>query len=170
MIEKIVLPSTQGKLVTGRRITVSSQFDADVNIIWQKIQDIKTLQTICSPLARFVPCGDAAQVWEQGRTLRFKLWVNGIVPLGVHTIHIRELNETTHEIHSEESNRYVPIWRHIIEMESREANPTRYTDIVDTWAGPLTPLVAWWAERFYKHRQRRWQTLLRAALSVQKFD
>ena len=31
-----------------------------------------------------------------------------------------------------------------------------YTDEIDIYAGCLTKLVAWWAIRFYKHRQKNW--------------
>ena len=160
MIEKITLMRADGRQVAGRRITVGSDFRADIDTVWRKIQNFETLQRICAPMARFVPCGETSPVWEQGRTMKFRLWLHGFIPVGVHTIHIERLDGASHEIQSHESNRFVPIWDHFIEMEERGAGTTHYVDVVDLYASCLTPLVAWWSEKLYTHRQRKWQTII----------
>ena len=38
---------------------------------------------------------------------------------------------------------------------------TRYSDRIEIDAGPLTPLVAGYAQLFYRYRQRRWRRLAR---------
>ena len=37
-----------------------------------------------------------------------------------------------------------------IKMEEVSQNATKYTDIVDLYAGWLTPLAAWWTLKFYR--------------------
>jgi hypothetical protein len=58
------------------------------------------------------------------------------------------------------TGRRVPVWDHFIKMERGDGDTTSYVDVVDLYAGCLTPLVAWWSERFYRHRQRRWQSIV----------
>ena len=53
----------------------------------------------------------------------------------------------------------VTIWNHYINMEDVSPNVTRYTDMVDLYAGGLTALAAWWTLNFYKHRQKKWQKI-----------
>ncbi len=160
MIEKITLTRADGKRVTGRRVTVRSNFGAEIDAVWSKIQNFETLQQICAPMARFVPRGETSPVWKQGHTIKFRLWPHGFIPVGVHTIHIERLDETSHQIQFHESNRFVPIWDHFIKMEERGADATHYVDVVDLYADCLTPFVAWWSVRLYQHRQRKWQTIV----------
>ena len=46
MIEKICLMTRSGEEVVGRRVVVTSEFEADRENIWRKIQDIDTLRKI----------------------------------------------------------------------------------------------------------------------------
>jgi len=47
MIKKICLMTRGGKEVVGRRVVVTSEFEANRENIWCKIQDIDTLREIC---------------------------------------------------------------------------------------------------------------------------
>jgi hypothetical protein len=161
MIEEITLTRIDGRQVKGRKITVCSAFVAEIDTVWQMIQKFDTLREICAPLARFVPCGEISPVWKQCHTMKFRLWLYGIIPVGVHIIHIERLDAVSHEIQSRESNRFVPVWDHFIKMGKGENCTTNYVDVVDIYAGCLTPFVAWWSERFYRHRQRRWHNIVR---------
>ena len=46
MIKKICLMTRGGKEVVGRRVVVTSEFEANRENIWCKIQDIDTLREI----------------------------------------------------------------------------------------------------------------------------
>lgn len=52
------------------------------------------------------------------------------------------------------------IWNHYIQMEKIAENVTRYTDSIELHAGYLTQFAAWWALKFYKHRQKKWQEII----------
>jgi hypothetical protein len=58
-----------------------------------------------------------------------------------------------------ERNRHVPVWNHAITVED-VGGATRYTDSVEVCAGAKTPFICLWANRFYRHRQKKWRELL----------
>jgi hypothetical protein len=53
------------------------------------------------------------------------------------------------------------IWRHTITLNDAPGGRTRYTDIIDIYAGPLTGAVAAFARVFYRYRQTRWRAVRR---------
>lgn len=91
--------------------------------------------------------------------------MHGIIPIGKHTINVLAINKSSRELQTEEYNKHVSVWNHYIKMEEINDNITRYTDVVDLYAGIFTPLAAWWTIRFYKHRQWKWQKI---AKGIQK--
>lgn len=145
MIKKICLVTRRGKRVMGRKVVVTSVFETDIENIWCKIQDIETL--------RIPP------VWKEGETFYFKMFLHRFIPIGKHIINIIKIDKEAREIVSNEYNKRVTIWNHYIQMEKITENVTRYTDSVELYAGYLTPLVAWWTLKFYKHRQKKWQKI-----------
>ena len=87
------------------------------------------------------------------------MFLHRFIPIGKHTINIIKIDKEAREIVSNEYNKRVTIWNHYIQMEKITENVTRYTDSVELYAGYLTPLVAWWNLKFYKHRQKKWQKI-----------
>jgi len=160
MIKKIEL-THKGKKVTGRQIVVTSEFETNIENIWCKIQDVDSLREICNPRASFVFCDDSLLVWEEGKSFLLKVYLHKIIPLGKHTLNMIKIDKKSREIVSNEHNKAVQIWNHYIKMEDIHGSTTRYTDVVDLYAGFLTPVIAWWSLKFYKHRQRKWQKIAR---------
>lgn len=74
---------------------------------------------------------------------------------------IFDIDEQTHKIQSREYNRLVPVWNHLIKIQSSKDGKVNYTDEIHLYAGCLTKFVAWWASCFYSHRQKRWKKILR---------
>jgi len=159
MIKRVQLTTREGKKVTGRQVIVTSDFGTNIENIWCKIQDIDTLREICKPKASFISCDDSPLIWEEGRSFLFKMYLHKVIPIGKHTINVVKMDRVSREIDTNEYNKRVPIWNHYIKMEEISKNVTRYTDIVDLYAGLFTSLAAWWTLRFYKHRQRKWQKI-----------
>jgi hypothetical protein len=54
-------------------------------------------------------------------------------------------------------------WDHLIRVEPADGGRTRYSDTIEVEAGALTPLVWLFAKLFYRHRQRRWRTIVAEA-------
>jgi len=160
MVEKVML-KYQGRKVKGRKITVSSTFPVSKDQIWNKIQQVETLRYVARPYAMFDPVGEIPTEWKEGDTYVFRTRMHSILPIGKHTIRIVQTNREKGEIVSCEFDKVVRIWEHTIRMKENGAvSVTDYTDIVSIYAGILTPVVAWWSVRFYKHRQRKWKKLL----------
>ena len=160
MIKKICLTTRDGKRVVGCKIVVTSVFETDIENIWCKIQDIETLREICKPKASFISYDDVPSVWKEGETFCFKLFLHRFIPIGKHTISIIKIDKKSREIVSNEYNKRVTIWNHYIQMEKIAENVTRYTDSIELHAGYLTQFAAWWALKFYKHRQKKWQEII----------
>ena len=153
---KIELKDKGGKILSGRKISVSSIFDCQPEIIWEKILDLDTLMEICKPKAYFKSISKNPRKWEENIIYRFKLFIYGFIPLGEHEILLESINENQKEIQSIEHNKIVKIWNHFISMSKTEDGKTLYTDSIELYSGVFTYFTAFWSISFYKHRQRKW--------------
>ena len=144
-----------------KRVHVSSVFSASAGEIWSKLSKLETLQYVAAPYAYFRPVDmEKELVWREGETAQFRLKVFGFIPMGIHTIRIVEFNKDNYCVCSIESNKQVPVWRHIITLKPSTGQTTYYEDIVEIAAGWKTGFVSIWSKMFYRHRQRRWYKLL----------
>lgn len=140
----------------------TSVFPAGKDAVFQKLQQLKTLQTIAKPYASFEPIGEAVSTWAVGSTSAYRFRLFGIIPFGTHTIRIVRFDPDG--ISSREGNEHVPVWNHDIALKAIDAEHTGYTDRVEIHAGWKTFFVWLWANAFYAHRQRKWIKLLWEAL------
>jgi len=139
----------------------TSVFPASRDVIFQKLQQLKTLQYIARPYATFEPVGDVVYTWTVGSTSSYRFRLFGVIPFGTHTIHIVRFDPD--QVSSREGNEHVPVWNHDIMMEQIDKARTRYTDHVEIKAGWKTIFIWLWAKAFYAHRQRKWIRLLKEA-------
>ncbi len=139
----------------------SSVFPAGKNEVFERLQQLKTLQYVAYPLATFTPVnGDDISIWKVGTETAYNFKLFGIIPFGVHNIKVLRFS-LEEGIYTHERNKHVPVWNHEIIIEKIDDNSTKYTDIVEIKAGWKTPLVSLWAKCFYAHRQRKWLKLLK---------
>lgn len=143
-----------------RTICVRTKLQAPADVVWEKLQQMQTLQYIAWPLATFKPLQEGPMVWRQGEVFKFNLKLFGIFSFGTHTIDVVVFDGETKKVYTQERNRSVPLWNHCIVLK-QEGNYTDYCDKVEIGAGWKTAFVALWAGMFYHHRQRRWRKLLR---------
>lgn len=136
----------------------TSVFPAGRDAVFQKLQQLETLQYIAGPYAAFEPVSDAVHIWKVGSTSSYRFRLFGVIPYGTHTIHIVRFDPDG--VSSREGNEHVPVWNHDIVLEPVDADHTRYTDRVEIQAGWKTVFVWLWANAFYAHRQRKWIKLL----------
>lgn len=87
-----------------------------------------------------------------------------ILPFGTHTIHVIDFKKDG--IYTNESNTFVPVWNHRIELKDNGNGTTEYSDEVEICAGWKTFFVWMWAKSFYSHRQKKWIRLLKKYNSV----
>lgn len=146
------------KHLTLRR---TSTFPADSDTIWQHLLELPTLQHVAHPYASFTPvCTEQSNQWQAGVSYRFHFRLFCLVPLGVHTIQVQEIDRAALTIYTHESNPHVPVWNHRIVLHPVDDEHTSYTDEVEIGTGWKTPFVFLWAWLFYGHRQRKWRKWL----------
>jgi hypothetical protein len=148
-----------------KTITVSSTFPASAEAIWKRLLHIDTLKTITKPLMTFTPVERAAEnlAWREGGVYAFKIRLFGAIPIGGrHIIAVKSIDREHFIIQTQEHNDTVTVWNHRITLTPLPDGSTQYADIVEIYAGRLTPAVVWWSKIFYRHRQRQWGKLLQA--------
>jgi ligand-binding SRPBCC domain-containing protein len=153
-----------GDRLQTRVIRVSSVLPAPLDEIWEKLQRLDTLKYIASPFVSFEAQNEEKTLWNEGETFFFTLKLFGLFSLGTHTIRIMQFDKTVCSVFTNESNKSVPVWNHLILLEKTGEKATRYTDEVVVCAGWKTILVWGWGVIFYRHRQRKWRKLLRDAV------
>ena len=124
----------------------TSLFPASKEIVFCKLQQLKTLQYIAWPYAAFEQIGETVSTWEAGSTSAYRFRLFGVIPFGTHTIHIVRLDPDG--ISSREGNEHVPVWNHDITLKAVDAKHTRYTDRVEIQAGWKTVFIWLWANVF----------------------
>ncbi len=142
-------------------VTKTSVFSSGRDTVFEKLQEIQTLQYIAYPYAVFEPVSVGRGLkWHSGEVFEFKFRLFGFIPFGIHRINIVafDINEG---IYTEEGNKHVPVWNHRIILEDSDDGSVRYTDEVEIGAGWKTPFVWLWASMFYAHRQKKWKKLLK---------
>ena len=70
----------------------TSVFPAGRDFVFQKLQQLETLQIIAKPYAAFEPIGDTVSTWAVGGTSAYRFRLFGVIPFGTHTIHVRMFN------------------------------------------------------------------------------
>ena len=142
-----------------KTIQVTSILPFSEDVIWENLMLFSTLKYITAPFATFTPINDVI-VWKEGEVFRFHLRLFGFIPMGVHEIKVIECNRETLSVYTHESNPRVPVWNHRILLEPCNDRTVRYTDEVEIQARWATPIVVVWSRVFYRHRQRKWKSLL----------
>jgi hypothetical protein len=132
-----------------------------------EVETAKLLRYVSSPLVRFVAI-DPPKLPERWAEAKYRvgLWILGCIPFGSQVIEISrgELIDDERGFHASLRDNghsaLVSRWDHWITIDSAPGG-CRYTDKVEIQAGIFTPLVWAFAWVFYRHRQRRWQRLVR---------
>lgn len=145
----------------GKKIVYKKRtFPADINTVFNLLTELKTLQYIAFPYAKFEPLENNKNIiWKEGNIFTFKFKMFSVIPYGIHKIKVISFNKD--EIYTNESNTHVPVWNHRIRLKENEDGTTDYSDEVEINAGWKTIFVYWWAKSFYSHRQRKWLKLLK---------
>jgi hypothetical protein len=117
---------------------------------------------VTAPMLTFVPVDppEFPDPWRPGK-YRARLLVGGRLPIGDHTLDVRDDVSGDVVWHDAGYSGLIKLWDHKIVLEDAYGM-TRYRDVVEIHAGPLT-LPAWlFAKAFYSHRQRRLNRLTTA--------
>jgi hypothetical protein len=116
---------------------------------------------VIRPLARISTSGfrDLPERWCEGQKVRCRVYVFGIIPIGVRELRFERIDQNGYRIVTHESDELVRSWKHTIAITTLGPNRSIYRVVIDIDAGHLTILVWIWTNWFYRHRQRRWRAL-----------
>ncbi len=131
----------------------SSFFPASREEVYKRLQQLETLEKIARPFASFEPAGPVSGAWKEGDTYGFRLKLFGVIPMGIHRIHLVRFSPGT--VSSREGNSFVPVWNHEIIMTPAGKDRTFYTDKVEIHAGWRTPFIWLWANAFLRSQAEK---------------
>jgi hypothetical protein len=141
-------------------VDVSTALDCSAAKAWNEVQKSSLHSHVIWPLARVVPAGTPfPERWSEGATIRCRLFIFGVIPMGIHTLFFEKIDQKNYEIQSREHDSLVARWDHLVSIKPLDDSRSIYRDTIDIDAGSLTLVVWAWANWFYRHRQRRWRAL-----------
>jgi hypothetical protein len=153
----------------AQTVELVTHLDCTPDEAFAQLQRSALLHHVAAPLIRFVPRGELfPERWKPGE-YRTGMRLFGLIPLGWQAVVISH-PEPAGEVRFIRDNGYGPLiarWDHWIALGPEpNGSGTRYIDHVSIDAGVFTPLVAWFARRFYAHRQRRWRALAKTGFKA----
>lgn len=157
-IEKIKI-DYQGKQVTARKLTVTSEIAIDIDTAWSKVKTSALLNFVAYGKVKFKPTGGQfPELWQEKDTVSTKMLVYGFVPFGgVHSLYFEKIDEENKILQTKEWDNSAKVWNHKITLKKITNKTIMYEDEIVIYGGILTGLITNWAKSFYKHRQKRWQ-------------
>ena len=151
------------------RLRRTSLLSCPVERLVEELARPGLLDKLSAPMLIFRPI-DPTELDERWRlgAHRFRLLVGGRVSIGEHTIDVRRVAADADAVatepvvwHDAGHSDLIRIWDHKVAVTDFYGM-TRYTDLVEIHAGPLT-IPAWlFAKALYAHRQRRLNRLVAA--------
>jgi hypothetical protein len=128
-IENIEL-NLNGKSVKGKKLTVSSELNIDINNAWNEVQKSSLLEFVAKGKIKFIPSvGKFPEKWEEDLTVTTKMIAYGFIPFGgVHTLHFAKINKEDKILETKEKDSFAKVWNHKISMKSIGENSIYYED------------------------------------------
>ena len=156
----IPTPSRNSRSV---RVVVETILPCSADAAFREVKTSRLLTDVCFPLVMFgrVDGHDFPDEWPAGESLDCRSYLLGMIPLGRRHLHFERIDDGAREIQSRESDPLVARWDHLIRITPLGPNRCLYRDEIVIEAGCRTGIVAWFAERLYRHRQKRWQAVAR---------
>jgi hypothetical protein len=145
------------------RVFVESVLDCAPERVWGEVQTSRLLLDVARPLVVIKPAASATfpERWIEGAVVQCRSYLLGLVPLGTRTLLFERIDQKAQKIQTREHDPLVRRWDHVIRVAAAGDGRTRYSDEIEIDAGALTLPVWLFAQWFYRHRQRRWQSVAR---------
>ena len=143
------------------RVYVKSILDCSPELVWDEVQTSALLVEVAWPLVRLVPTDppELPRRWDRGRPVRLRSYLFGFIPLGTRTVAFDRIDAERREIETREHDPLIRRWDHTMRVWPIGGR-TLYSDDIEIEAGILTLPVVLFAHWFYRHRQRRWRTVV----------
>lgn len=140
-------------------VDLTTTLDAPADRVWSAVQTPAAFRLVTRGLIRMPAIRHRQDRWREGETATGWIFLLGLVPFSRHTLHCAQIDDEAMTLRSREHGGAVRSWNHDIVVTAIDDGRCTYRDRIDIDAGPLTPLVALWAQGFYRVRQRRWREL-----------
>jgi hypothetical protein len=142
---------------------VQTILDCPADRVWATVQTSSLLLDVMWPLIQMEPIGAEAfpERWTEGPPVGCRLYLFGILFLGVRTLQFEHIDQAGRAIQTRERDPIVRRWGHRIRVQEISGGRAHYSDEIEIDAGILTPVVWAFAATFYRHRQRRWRAIAR---------
>ena len=137
----------------------STRLGASADAVWAAVKTPAAFRTVTCGLLVMPVIGGRADEWREGETGVGWVFLFGVVPFSRHHLQIAAIDESTRTLSSREHGGLLRSWNHDIVVTPIDDAQCAYRDRVQIDAGILTPLVAVYAQWFYRMRQRRWRAL-----------
>ena len=99
------------------KVDVSTVLNCSAAKAWNEVQKSSLHRYIIWPLARVAPSGPPIpQRWSEGLTIQCKLFVFGVIPIDMHTIHFEKIDQKNYEIQSREHDPLIARWDHLVSI------------------------------------------------------
>lgn len=144
------------------KVHVSTFLNASPTTVWSTVKRKELLHYVIAPMGTFSPLdGVTRGPWIPGTTYDGRSFLFSIIPVGTRTILIESVDDRSMTIQSREHGEIgLTKWDHLIAVKP-EGDGSRYSDTIEIDAGVFTLLYWWYAEMFYRHRQRKWRKLVK---------
>ncbi len=149
----------KNKLVRAKKLTMSSVISMPIDKAWETLKTPALLQFIAKGMMHFkFVGGKTPDFWQEGETYAVKLQIFGFLPFGgTHYLHIEYINKDELVIITKEWDKGAKVWNHSIQMKDLGNGCFLYKDSIVIYGGIITRPIAFFAKKFYEHRQKRWQ-------------
>lgn len=149
----------KGDSVNARVLSVSSIIPINLDTAWNNIQSPALLQFVAKGMIKFKSVDNPfPEKWKQGETYKAKMRVYGFFPFGgTHYLTIDTIDSKNFYISTKEWDSGAKVWNHEVFMKDLGDGTILYEDRIVIYGGFMTGFITWFAKRFYKHRQGRWQ-------------
>lgn len=141
-------------------IKAVSIFDCKPDRLFIELKKSKSLVYVAKPMLVFAHYNknEFPKIWVEEK-YPVSLHMFGFIPLGKHWVDIT-IDEKLKQLKDDGRGKLVRQWNHNIYANEADNGKTLYVDIVNIKANVLTPFVALFAYKFYRHRQRRWEKII----------
>lgn len=165
-VERVVI-EYKGKKVNAKQLTVSSEIPIDLDSAWANVKTPVLLRFVAKGMIRFKAVESRfPKQWEVGQTYGAKMRVFGFIPFGgTHYLFIEKIDDNNNTISTKEWDNGAKVWNHDVTMKDLGNGIIYYEDSITIYGGIMTGFITSFAKRFYKHRQKRWQTVAKEKLN-----
>ena len=150
--------------MSTRTIHIETELPTDADRVWDSMKQLASFLYVTRGILGFPVLAGRTEPIRPGEIATGWLFAFHVLPVHRHTIEVRDVEEQSRSIRTEEHGGVLRRWDHTLHVEPMGEARCRYSDTVIIDAGILTPVVCVVATGLYRYRHRRWQRLVRRHL------